>query len=41
METLLLFTLPELEDVSSTAVKELMRLGYPIDEFIPHKDDNI
>lgn len=41
METLLMFTLPELEDVSSTAVKELMRLGYPTDEFIPHKDDNI
>ena len=37
IETLLLYALPEMESLSSSAVRELQRHGYPIDQFIPHK----
>lgn len=37
IETVLLYAEPGMESVSSSAVRELEKFGYPIDSFIPHK----
>ena len=37
VETILLFTEPQTESVSSTAVRQLMHFGKPIDDYIPKK----
>ncbi len=37
VETLLLYAEPGMESISSSAVRELERFGYPIDSFIPRK----
>lgn len=36
IETVLLLTLPELSSVSSSTVRELMRYGHDVSEFLPH-----
>ena len=36
IETVLLFSSPELAYVSSSMVRELIHLGKPVDEFLPH-----
>ncbi|MDR2954830.1 MAG: pantetheine-phosphate adenylyltransferase [Prevotella sp.] len=36
IETFVLFTEPELTHVSSTIVRELLRFGYDVTEFVPH-----
>ena len=38
IETVLLYTLPELQYVSSTMVRALDRCGYDISQFVPHGD---
>ena len=35
VETIILFTEPELTHVSSTIVRELLRFGHSVDEFVP------
>jgi pantetheine-phosphate adenylyltransferase len=35
VETILLFTLPELTSVSSTIVRELLKYGKDVSEFLP------
>ena len=35
VETIILFTEPELTRVSSTIVRELLRFGHSVDEFVP------
>ncbi len=35
IETLVLFTEPELTHISSTIVRELLRFGYDVSEFLP------
>lgn len=35
IETVLLYTLPELESISSSIVRELDRFGYDVSEFLP------
>lgn len=37
IDTLLLYAEPGMECISSSAVRELERFGYPVDSFIPHK----
>ncbi len=37
IDTLLLYAEPDMESISSSAVRELERFGYPVDSFIPHK----
>lgn len=41
IETIVLFTEPELTHISSTIVRELLRFGHNIDSFIPTKRDNL
>lgn len=38
VETVLLYTLPELQYVSSTMVRDLDRYGYDISQFVPDSD---
>lgn len=38
IETVLLYTLPELQYVSSTMVRDLDRCGYDISQFVPDSD---
>jgi pantetheine-phosphate adenylyltransferase len=38
IETVLLYTLPELQYVSSTMVRDLSRCGYDINQFVPFAD---
>ena len=40
IETVLLYTLPELQYVSSTMVRDLDRCGYDISQFVPGADPN-
>ena len=35
VETIILFTEPELTHISSTIVRELLRFGHSVDEFVP------
>ena len=35
VETIILFTEPELPHISSTIVRELLRFGHSVDEFVP------
>ena len=35
VETIILFTEPELAHISSTIVRELLRFGHSVDEFVP------
>ena len=35
VETIILFTEPELSHISSTIVRELLRFGHSVDEFVP------
>jgi len=35
VETIILFTEPELNHISSTIVRELLRFGHSVDEFVP------
>lgn len=37
VETILLYTEPELESISSTAIRQLMHFGKPIEDYLPKK----
>lgn len=39
IETVLLYTLPELQYISSTMVRDLDRCGYDISQFVPNSND--
>lgn len=41
IETIVLFTEPELSHISSTIVRELLRFGHDISPFIPTRSDNL